>query len=189
MHTFRQSGRTQTLLLALGALAALAALMVFGVGHAGAKAKEIKYAGTSTKASGTKLTLEGPEGKKGPWPWIVTATLTNATATCPIESGVEVPYKFTEKFSEFPIEVSLKGSAHPGNPNFHRSEQFTTGSETEEGKYATTETSISGELTPNGKKGRLAVDYTFTVSPTAIGSKEAEPVCHYEDAFTFQRVK
>ena len=78
---------------------------------------------------------------------------------------------------------------HPKNPNFHRSEKFTTGSETEEGKYATTETSISGELAANGKKGRLAVDYTFTVSPTAIGSKEAEPVCHYEDAFTFKRVK
>lgn len=187
MSRLREAHRTQALFLAL---VAIATLMALGAGHAAAKPKELRYAGTSTKASGAKLTLEGPEGKKGTWPWIVTATVTDAKATCPIESGVQHPYEFTEKFSEFPIEVSLKGNtAHPGNPNFHRSEQFTAGSETEEGKYATTETSISGELTANGMKGRLSINYTFTVSPSAIGSKEAEPVCHYEDSFTFKRVK
>jgi hypothetical protein len=187
MHTFRESSRKQALFIAI---VAFAALIVFGAGHAAAKAKEIKYAGAATKAPSTKLTLEGPQGKKGPWPWIVTATVTNATAMCPIESGVEVPYKFTEKFSAFPIEVSLKGNvAHPGNPNFHRAEQFTTGSETEEGKYATTETSVNGELAANGKKGNLSLKYSFTVSPSAIGSKEAEPVCHYEGNFTFKQMK
>lgn len=183
MHTHRKSSL-------LFALTALAALMAFGAGSAAAKPKMIKYSGSSTKGSGTKLTVEGLQGKKGPWPWFVKATFTEATAMCPVEGGVEVPYKFTKNFNEFPVEVSLKGNtAHPRNPNFHRSEKFTSGSETEEGKYATTETSISGELTPNGKKGRLAVTYTFTVSPSAIGSKVAEPVCRYEDAFTFKQVK
>jgi hypothetical protein len=31
--------------------------------------------------------------------------------------------------------------------------------------------------------------YTFTVAPSSIASKEAEPVCHYEGSFTSKRVK
>jgi hypothetical protein len=184
MQTLRQSARTLTL------LAAFAALMALGAGSAGAAAKVLKYSGSSTKGTGTKLTVEGRQGKKGPWPWVLTATFSEATATCPVESGVEVPYKFTRNFNEFPVEVSLKGNtAHPKNPNFHRREQFSAGSETEEGKYATTETYVHGEFAPNGSKGNLTVLYTFTVSPSAIGSKEAEPVCRYEDSFSFKQVK
>jgi hypothetical protein len=169
---------------------ALIALMAFGAGQAGAAAKVIKYRGSSTKGTATKLLVEGRKSPKGPWPSVLTVTLTNATATCPVEPGVTVPYAFTEHFNEYPVEVSLKNNTvHPGWPNFHRKEQFTAGSETEEGKYATTETYFHGEFTPNGKKGTLGVLYTFTVSPTAIGSKEAEPVCHYEDSFSFKPVK
>lgn len=190
MQSLRQSRRPPIVLVAFVALLGLVASMVLGAGSADAAAKVLKYSGSSTKGTGAKLTVTGREGKKGPWPWVLTATFTEATATCPIESGVEAPYKFTENFNEFPVEVSLKGNtAHPKNPSFHRSEKFTTGSETEEGRYATTETSISGEFTPNGKKGRLSILYTFTVSPSAVGSKEAEPVCRYEDAFAFQRMK
>jgi hypothetical protein len=190
MHTFRKSPRKQALLATLVGLVAAAALLVLTTAHADARAKQLKYTGASTTAPSTKLILEGPEGKKGAWPWTVTPTLTNATATCPVEPGVEAPYTFTERFSEFPVPVSLSsGNAHATLPTINRREQFTAGSETEEGDYAVTETWFSGLLAKNGKKGHLTVKYSFTVDPSAIGSKEAEPVCHYEGSFTFTRVR
>jgi hypothetical protein len=195
MQTSRQSRRPHALLLALIALAATAALIVVAAGHAEAagKGKTLKYVGTSPKAPGTKLILEGPPSKKAhAWPGTVTVTFSNATAMCEVEKGVEVPHKFTETLTHSPMGVSPFGNAaHPHNPTFELNEEFGGGENSLEPENPAPETEIFfyGEFAPNGKKGHVAVKYSFTVPGAEIGSKEAEPVCELNAGFKFKRMR
>lgn len=197
MQITRESGRRQALVVALIALVAAAALILVSAGHAGAagKAKTLKYVGTSPKAPGATLILEGPvskKAKKGPWPSQVTVTFKNATAMCEVEQGVEVPRKLNETLVHYPMGVSPFGNAaHPHNPTFELNEEFGGGENSLEPENPAPETEIFfyGEFTPNGKKGHVAVKYSYTVKGSEIGSKEAEPVCEIDAGFTVKRAK
>jgi hypothetical protein len=197
MHITRESGRQPALFVALIALVAAAALILVGAGHAGAtgKAKTLRYVGTSPKAPGATLILEGPvskKAKKGAWPSQVTVTFKNATAMCEVEPGVEVPRKLNETLVHYPMGVSPQGNAaHPHNPTFELNEEFGGGenSPEPENPYPETEIFFYGEFSPNGTKGNVSVTYSYTVPGAEIGSKEAESVCDLKGGFTVKRVK
>jgi hypothetical protein len=193
MHTYLGTSRKQATFIVIAALATVTA---FGAGHADAagNGKTLRYVGTSPKAPGATLILEGPvskKAKKGPWPASVTVTFRNATAMCTIENGVEVPHIFNET-QHYPMGVSPFGNAaHPHNPTFEADEEFGGGENSPEPENPApeTETFFYGEFAPNGKKAHVLVKYSFTVKGSEIGSKEAEPVCFFAGGFKLKRAK
>lgn len=182
--------------LASTALLASAALIFLGSGAASAKPKTLKYVGTSPNAPGAQLILEGPvskKAKKGAWPSTVTATFRNTTFECG-GTGPQVMRKYTKTLSEYPMGVAPFGNAaHPKDPTFELNEEFGGGENSLEPENPAPETEIFfyGEFTPNGKGGHVAVNYSFTIKGSEIGSKEAEPVCslNVKGGFKLKRMK
>lgn len=196
MNLTKSSNWKLTYALASTALLAATTLIFFGTAAAGAagKGRTLKYVGTAAKAPGATLVLEGPtsmKAKKGPWPSQVTATFRNATFECG-GSGPQVMRKYTKTLSEYPMSVSPFGNAaHPHNPTFELNEEFGGGENSLEPENPAPETEIFfyGEFSPNGKSAHVAVNYSFTIKGSEIGSKEAEPVCSLKGSFKLKRAR
>jgi hypothetical protein len=183
-----------TYALASLVLLASALLVLLGTGGAAAagKAKTLKYVGTSPKAPGATMILEGPaskKAKKGLWPSQVVVTLRNATFECG-GTGPQVMRTYTKTLSEYPMAVEPFGNAkHPEKPTFELNQEYGGGENSIEPENPGPEYEVFfvGEFSPNGKSVHVSATYGFTIKGSEIGSTEPEPVCSIEGSFKLKR--